>query len=1108
MFYKKKQSLLWLALLLAWMLLVAACSSAPQAPVEETPTISEPKQNTPNTPANPSTGVYGLNSYEFKPASSINFGSGFYTMKEEFLGVGNCLAFGTGFKTLADVLEYEPSAIKIDFSTSIANNRKELLDKLDVSLGLKATFGIVTVDGKGKYASDKSVNENKLYLVTKGKVTGTTFGFLTLGEDRVHLRGYNKADPNKSTGFAKMYLEEYDSFLERCGDKFVSSITIGGEFYLVIEIDTYSSDHKREISGELKVDVEGIGGGSAELTSVMNKLKSQSNIKIKLFSSGLFPNPNTLLNAEKNPTQTVTDLLNSLKSECLNIQEKTTNEAKELVGNNLEGYTPLAWNGLSTAKFADDDLKQVLQQLSNCSARVGLTDYKVLTSQSAAAKALKDAKNAIQATYVNSRLMILLSNLGSYVNNVNFYIENPSLYTTATATQRSPQKAKNHLDTVVTAIEAKMRRQAALCQLRDYDSCKEVTISYDGKAYNEAALNQLINTTWAQGIPERLNQELPNTCDALHKARGKQNNFSVSSEYTIFYNNDLRRSYRVFCIKTPTKEDSGWLDLGNSPISKNWTNAQTPPTYTEYLQLINLNNSASAYTNNQSKDFNLNNGTASQVSRYDRIHIDPIDLAIVPEVTTYAFNVGGILPKSVEAVKGFNQLAPERAEGDPLKMIPYGSAASCDSRSAMSYVSLENTPLYLDPIMSRSAAWSLLTTSVDTPAHNEYSSPSITFNPVTVNNKKLYGKAFTLSSGALPNKCSILSPKDFRIKLTIPIDSKPIDASLYNKTVSFSADYSLPKDNEYYGIKLKSSPLLCIDQGSDLKLGNCTTQNTYQTWLVSKISDDVYQLAPFDAAAECLTISNNSASGADVKSATCEANINQQWRISPQGGGSYQFRWRQDPNLCLGIVPAENATKAAKGDVVKAVPCTSNDDFNAWKLNLRAKPAELGAHLQLTIKDLYVQEDCDGGSIASVSGHVKLLGGKHGEANPTTSATHDFTAQGIDEGSSFSFSNLASPKDLPYYYDNRQGSNRLGIDIALTENDSGGRKAFTWNVPAFDFKQAIGKADPQGRSVDVQNMAPNSTATGKYQQKYYDSSKGYCDMTLTYEIHKGKPVYK
>lgn len=901
------------------MVFIVACNSTPQPQAIDTPTISEPNQGGNQSTTTPSTGIYSLNSYKFTPSSSINFGSGFYTMKEEFLGVGNCLAFGEGFKTLADVLEYEPSAIKVNLSTSIASNRDELLDKLGVSLGLKAAFGggKITVEGEGKYASEESVNENKLYLVTQANVTGTSFGFLTLGEDRVHIQGYNKDDPSKSTGFAKMYLDEYDSFLERCGDKFVSSITIGGEFYLVIEIDTYSSDHKREIEGKLKVDIEGIGGGNAELTAVMNKLKAQSNIKIKLFSSGLFPDPNTLLNAEKDPTGTVSNLLNSLKSDCLNLQNSTETKARSLGYERLEDDNPLALSSLydtgntTGRKFAEDDLKQVLRQLSNCSSRVSLTDYKVLTSQSAAAKALADAKKAIQATYVNSRLMILLSNLGSYVNNLNFYIENPTLYDTATGTQFNEAKAKNHLDTVVSVIEAKMRRQVALCQLRDYASCEQVAVTYNGTTYNETQLSNLINNDWAAKIPNRRNQELPNTCDALQKARGAQTNFSPSAEYTIFYNNDLRRSYRVFCIEYKESNEENWLKLGNSPITANWSvdsSGQTKaPTYLEFLQLVNLNNSASAYTNNQSTDFDLSQGTTSQVSRYDRVHIDPIDLAIVPEVTTYAFNVGHIKPDSNKAKNIFATISPNQgAKGDEISFIPFGSALSCDKTPALSYINLQGTSLYIDPIMSRKSAWTWFGESLSTPQTTKYLAPFILMNPITEGNEKVYGRQLIINTGNLPNQCSLLAPKGLRIKLTLPVDPKQITSDLYQQRTQFSdASYSLPNPTVGHNLRLRQKATSCArsnESNNAVEMVDCKPSEEAQNWFIKPVpsAPDLFVFKNVKNGTKCLDVDNQRHDeGTPILAYECNDTNAQKWRILPQSDGSYQILWAEHSDRCI-----------------------------------------------------------------------------------------------------------------------------------------------------------------------------------------------------------------
>lgn len=775
-----------MGLLLCLMLMVmTACSSPPASP--PTSVISEPNQNPSD---DNSSGTYTLDSYEFTPSLGADFGAGFSTMHEKFLGVGGCLEFNEGLNDLSKIIEVQPNTFEVDFTTKIANSRKELLDILNMSISLRADFygGLLSITGKAAYAGSDSINRTKIYLVSKANVRGHKFGFLNLGEEKVRIQGYNKAQPEKSTGFAAMYFHDYKNFLARCGDKFVSSITAGGEFYLVAEIETYSEQHKKKIKGTLEVEVAKIGKGRGSLSLLLDELKSQSNVKIDLFSSGLFPNPQTLLKVTEDPSYVVENLLDNLKEECLSLQNNVSEKAS-LNYSNVSESNSVPVEGINQGLGLT--LPTLLQKLSYCSAQVGLTDYLLLTNESKGSVA---RKSAVQADYVASRIRLLLSGIASFRNDAQFYISNPDLYRSQNST---PDAVKQHLEQTVKTIGELLSRQLGLCEARNYTVCQEVSITFKGQVYKANALAKLINQDWANMIPPRDVVDLPDTCDDLAKVRGQKESFKASNLYTIFYNHDFRRSYKVFCLQTPSKESvsrANWLDFGENPIRSTHT-SNTEPTYMEYVQLASVKNISSAYTNQSLTDFNLNEGYNSQVTRYDRMHVNPKTLTIIPEVTTFTANINNIIPNSAEAKNIFSTFAPQIASRGAVQAVPLGVAASCDKVSATSSISLEGTNLYIHPVMLEAVSWQWYKSALDTPVTQQYTSPRIkTEYTIDERNNRVYGKRLLIHSGNLANACSVITPKNFRIQLMIPVDRNQVTETTYPKPLDLAVNRAASKD--------------------------------------------------------------------------------------------------------------------------------------------------------------------------------------------------------------------------------------------------------------------------------------------------------------------------
>ncbi|MCA9837280.1 MAG: hypothetical protein KC422_10195 [Trueperaceae bacterium] len=701
------------------------------------------------------TGTYTVENFPFIPAANINFGSGFSTPNEKFLGVGDCLEFGDDFSSFEEVLQFEPSTLKLEFDMDLATSRSELADKLDLTAGLKARFGIVQVDGRAKVFFDDETNSNDVYLVAKGKATGHSFGFLTLGERKVRISGYNAADPAASTGFGKLFREDYKTFLERCGDRFVSSVTLGGEFYLIAQIETYSDEHKEDIEGSLEVSIAEIGaGGYGSLQKVLDKARSLSNMKVHLVSAGMFPDASTLINVQSDPGAVIEDLINGLRDQCLNLQNSIT-------GQGIQSLAELEPQAISS-------FETVLEHLSVCSRTVTLTDYKILTTEDGQSN---EAIKAMNAHFTASRLMNLLGILEDLTIDGTYYVKNDSIFEPAQENPgageqetKTPASMETFLTNDVADLRFDLQEQLAKCQAGQFDDCKYVNIAgYGDSADDDYKAIQATLRDWYKYIPPRGKWDLPNTCNALKDVRGTKE-FSSSTEYTIYYQRDLARAYQVYCIPKDQAEE---VELFGTPED----NRPDATSYYEYLQLHSPQNLARGTTHAAALNggaFDQVGGSVEQATRYDRVRINPIDLSIEPEDLSFSFNVGVIKPLS-EAAQTVYQQMPKIAETTNIQAIPLGTAIGCNNSHAEASLNLEGTGLYFDPLMSERGAWSYT-------AFGELKeAPRVTVTKDTI----------AIDSGFSVD-CVQLRPADFRIKLSLPRDPSVLDVpGLYSDEVAF-----------------------------------------------------------------------------------------------------------------------------------------------------------------------------------------------------------------------------------------------------------------------------------------------------------------------------------
>lgn len=119
---------------------------------------------------------------------------------------------------------------------------KSLYDKLDIkaSAGAQGILGM-DVNAKAAFARERTFNSYHIYLLVKSTV-----------RNAAHSLDDNPAITNKA---ARLFDDQgTNAFYDQCGNEYISSYTIGGEYYGIIEIKTESAKERTDVSSKMNTE--------------------------------------------------------------------------------------------------------------------------------------------------------------------------------------------------------------------------------------------------------------------------------------------------------------------------------------------------------------------------------------------------------------------------------------------------------------------------------------------------------------------------------------------------------------------------------------------------------------------------------------------------------------------------------------------------------------------------------------------------------------------------------------------------------------------------------------------------------------------------------------
>ena len=162
------------------------------------------------------------------------------------------------------------SGYRVQYSLHQIQNSDDLYSSMGLSVAsrLKAD-GVFTGEGpvqggaKIQFASGKVFNKNRSYMLVKVKVQGPTIALST--EHGISLAPNVRQQPGESVG------EFLTRFLSDCGDMYLHSYVLGGEFYGLIETTKTIKGRRKKRSQEFAIDLSALAKGKGNASQQLEK---------------------------------------------------------------------------------------------------------------------------------------------------------------------------------------------------------------------------------------------------------------------------------------------------------------------------------------------------------------------------------------------------------------------------------------------------------------------------------------------------------------------------------------------------------------------------------------------------------------------------------------------------------------------------------------------------------------------------------------------------------------------------------------------------------------------------------------------------------------------
>jgi hypothetical protein len=195
-------------------------------------------------------------------------GRGYNGLSAEMRGtclVGDQVASGTDAK-------------KVDYSLHMAGSSDDYRRSVNMSAAASFGTGTWSTDASVSYFKSSARSRYVDHLVVRVLVQGPVLSF-----ENVHL-----------TADAKRMVRRPLDFYRMCGNRYVRSLSLGGEFTAVVDIETNTEEERSELRATLSVIAKGYGSANAAYAEAMQRISRSYSKNVRILRNGTgeaIPNP-------------------------------------------------------------------------------------------------------------------------------------------------------------------------------------------------------------------------------------------------------------------------------------------------------------------------------------------------------------------------------------------------------------------------------------------------------------------------------------------------------------------------------------------------------------------------------------------------------------------------------------------------------------------------------------------------------------------------------------------------------------------------------------------------------------------------------------------------
>ncbi|MCA9837282.1 MAG: hypothetical protein KC422_10205 [Trueperaceae bacterium] len=577
---------------------------------------------------------------------------------------------------------------RMELSFTMAESHDELVKYFGLEGHVGFNWGFIKGSGSLEYVNDHEADNYSLYLIMKASLNTQTLSV-------------NQASLS-SEAETLLNTKGYESLVQKCGDQFVSSITLGGSYYAVFRIVASSYKQKEEFKATIRIKILFV-----HITIHIHEVMSDIYRKAKDMSFVVFQTPN---------------LIPTLRSGDFSLVQDTASfiyEAQDYLSR-LEQHCEIQL------------LNGQYQYPVDCVSVITLQDYLTLTPYTPDPDIRARQHDAL---LIKTHLQALGARLKGLEHDLFFVTAQPYFFIGLDDAARRDLFAERYQ--TVKAMQTSLENDLEYCTSSLANvilaRCQAYVSAASGTTY--ATLKAQLSD-WQSSLPDRQDADvLPKSCQEVHS-------FGVLNLYqenTLYFQGASGAPYTVLCYPS-FSSDLIFEEYLRVPQEDEYAAAfaatlQGEDSFVDGLDPLDM----------RANLVRFDHKGRVQTTRWQLYRINPVDLTIDINNLRFAETVG---------YAGATEFGLDYSQGMPVSAL-----YACSSTRPMrlfSYISLLGTDLVIDPLMLGSSVW-------QEQFKRGSAAPGFVPEGRLERAIEVAGTQFALMARLEPNECISAVPQTFRL---------------------------------------------------------------------------------------------------------------------------------------------------------------------------------------------------------------------------------------------------------------------------------------------------------------------------------------------------------